>query len=479
MVDSSFIRPRIEKDFLGHPMGLFVLFLTEMWERFSYYGMRALLVLYMTDYLFIHPEVGDRVLGLAAVRGLLEGMFGPLESQSLASQLYGLYTGLVYLTPLFGGLLADRVLGQRKSVVLGAVLMSLGHFLMAFETLFVGALLLLILGNGCFKPNIATQVGSLYRAGDPRRDGAFTIFYMGVNLGALLSPLVCGTLGQTWGWHWGFGAAGIGMIIGLAVYVVGAWYFLPPEPSKAQRELNRAKPDVPLTNDDWKAIAALGVLCALNVVFWAVYEQQGNTMQLWADRRTNWTWFGFEVPSTWFQSLNPLLILALAPILDGFWRWQDRRSGQPSSVTKMAIGCLLLGASFLFMVAASRALPGETRGSILWLFSTTLVLTVGELYLSPIGLSLVTKVAPVKIVSMIMGAWYLSSFFGNWLSGVIGSYFPDPTSASAQASTFTYEQFFMLLAAMGVGAGLLMLAVNRPLRKVLDARTARVDLGKP
>src|SRR3954469_12404652 len=212
------------RTFLGHPVGLFVLFFTEMWERFSYYGMRALLVLYMTDYLIKGTQEGKFVFGFEGLRHGIEAVFGPLAVQPLASQIYGLYTGFVYFTPFFGGILADRVFGQRKTVVIGGVLMAIGHFLMAIESMFLLALLFLILGNGCFKPNISTQVGSLYAPGDSRRDGAFTIFYMGVNLGAFFSPLVCGTLGQKYGWHYGFTAAGIGMVIGLIVYLLGQDY---------------------------------------------------------------------------------------------------------------------------------------------------------------------------------------------------------------------------------------------------------------
>ena len=206
---------------LGHPAGLYVLFFTEMWERFSYYGMRSLLVLYMVDHLFVHPAAVQRVLGFGLVKGGLEAIFGPLAPQPLSSQIYGLYTAFVYLTPFFGGMLADRVIGQRRAVILGGVLMAIGHFLMAVESLFFVALLFLILGNGAFKPNISTQVGSLYPPGDPRRDRAFTIFYMGINLGAFFSPLVCGTLGQRFGWHYGFGAAGVGMLAGLCLYLFG------------------------------------------------------------------------------------------------------------------------------------------------------------------------------------------------------------------------------------------------------------------
>src|SRR6185312_6357379 len=268
------------KEILGHPVGLYVLFFTEMWERFSYYGMRALLVLYMTQALFLHPETAATVLGYAGIKHGLEAVFGPLSTQALSSQLYGLYTGLVYFTPFFGGILADRLIGQRRSVYIGGVLMAIGHFMMAFENMFFLALLFLILGNGFFKPNISTQVGSLYAEGDHRRDGAFTIFYMGINLGALFSPLVCGTLGQRVGWHYGFAAAGVGMMFGLLVYHFGR-HTLPVEDIR-ERLVETHQEEQPLSSDDWKKIIALIILCTVNVLFWGVYEQQGNTLQLWA-----------------------------------------------------------------------------------------------------------------------------------------------------------------------------------------------------
>jgi POT family proton-dependent oligopeptide transporter len=455
LIDNPELPPAARKTFLGHPVGLFVLFFTEMWERFSYYGMRALLVLYMVQYLFVDPARGERVLGFGAIRGALESVFGVLEAQPLASQIYGLYTGLVYLTPFFGGILADRLLGQRKTVVIGGVLMAIGHFLMAFEALFFLALFFLIIGNGCFKPNISTQVGRLYAAGDPRRDGAFTIFYMGINLGAFFAPLVCGTLGQSesFGWHYGFGAAGVGMILGLVIYL-GGQRFLAPDTLMPKTDASTST--VPLTKAEWSGIIALIVLCALNVVFWAVYEQQGNTMQLWADERTNWG----GIPSTWYQSLNPMLIFMLAPALNVVWAWQSRHGGEPSSVTKMALGCVLLGSAFVVMIFAARVVPEGERGSVLWLATATLVLTIGELYLSPIGLSLVTKVAPARLVSMLMGMWFLSSFLGNYLSGYLGTFY----------ERMEKEHFFMMLTGLGLATGLVMFLFNRPLKKALGGK---------
>ncbi|HXC50163.1 MAG TPA: peptide MFS transporter [Candidatus Limnocylindrales bacterium] len=451
------VPPAAARTFLGHPAGLFVLFFTEMWERMSYYGMRALLVLYMTSYLFADDARAHNVLGYDAIRSTIEGVFGGQNTQQLASQLYGLYTGLVYLTPFFGGMLADRVLGQRKSVYIGGVLMMIGHFLMAVESLFFVALFFLICGNGCFKPNISTQVGRLYGEGDPRRDAAFTIFYMGINLGAFFAPLVCGTLGQSerFGWHWGFASAGVGMALGLVVYFLGQ-STLAPDTLNAEDERAGVRP--PLTAAEKYAILSLCVLCVLNIVFWGVYEQQGNTMQLWADARTDWHVFGRELPSTWYQAFNPLMIFVFAPVLSAVWAWQARRAGgEPSSVVKMAIGCALLGVGYIVMIAAATVVPSPGRGSISWLVGATFIFTIGELYLSPIGLSLVTKVAPRRYVSMLMGMWFLSSFFGNYMSGLLGTFY----------SVLPGNQFFAMLAVLAIATGATMWAMNRPLQRWL------------
>ena len=450
---------RTQRTILGHPAGLFVLFFTEMWERFSFYGMRSLLVLYMANYLIKSVWTGHaHVFGFAALQRGLESVFGPMAIQPLSSQIYGLYTGFVYLTPFFGGMLADKLLGQRKTVVLGGVLMAIGHFLLAAESMFLAGLLFLIAGNGCFKPNISTQVGSLYAEGDPRRDRAFTIFYMGINLGAFFSPLVCGTLGQLYGWHYGFEAAGVGMVIGLILYLWGQRYL-------AQDQLTRERKahaeEAPLTSKQWKAIIGLIVLCALNIVFWGVYEQQGNTIQLFADRNTDWHVFGWEMPSTWFQSVNPMFIFLLTPFLNMFWSWQVSKGKEPSSVTKIGMGCIFLGVSFLPLILVTRGLGAGQRINFMWLVGTTLVYTLGELYLSPIGLSLVTKVAPARLVSMMMGMWFLSSFFGNYLSGYLGTYY-EKISRGA---------FFAMLALLGVAAGAAIFALGKPLKNAVGHTT--------
>jgi POT family proton-dependent oligopeptide transporter len=439
-------------DLFGHPRGLTFLFTTEMWERFSYYGMRSLLVLYMTKYLLLADKAGG-VIGLAGFKHGLETVFGPLDIQPLSSQIWGFYTGLVYFTPIFGGLLADRVLGRRRTVVLGAVLMAIGHFMMALEHLFLFALLALILGNGCFKPNISTQVGRLYAPGDHRRDRAFSIFYVGINLGAFLAPLVCGTLGEKAGWHYGFAAAGVGMCIGLAVYLY-ALPVLPPD------KIVGARADVahrPLTREQWRAIVALLVLFVPNTLFWGTYEQIGNTIMLWADANTDrgiglFGWHG-EIPTTWFLAVNPFMIFAFTPFVVAFWSRQAERGTEPSTISKMALGCCGVVAANLIMFAAALH-AGDGKASWLWLFGYFTVITVGELYLSPVGLSFVTKVAPLRILSMMMGVWLATSFTGGFLAGFIGSYW----------SRMPHTRFFLTVASIAALAAAIIFACRWLLR---------------
>jgi POT family proton-dependent oligopeptide transporter len=500
---SNFIPPEKQKTYFGHPAGLFVLFFTEMWERFSYYGMRALLILYMTSYLIKDPARTAQVFGFDSLRHILEMGFGPMGTQPLASQIYGLYTGFVYLSPFFGGILADKVWGQRKTVYIGAVLMAIGHFLMAMESMFLLALFFLILGNGAFKPNISTQVGNLYPMGDPRRDGAFTIFYMGINLGSIFSPLVCGTLGQTVGWDWGFGAAGVGMVVGLAVYHFGRKYL--PLDKQQLMEAEGIKTEnkggafatktilaffasvvvfffilvLPaalkiligaivvggicyvisrLEKDDRARVIALSLICLGAIAFWTIYEQQGNTLQLWADEKTNWTFFGWQVPSTWYQMFNPAMIFIFAPLLDMVWSARAKKGKTSTSVRKMGIGCILCGLAFIVMIIAAKSVgSGAEKGSLLWLALNTWIFTMGELYLSPIGLSLFTKVAPAKMLSMMMGAWLMSSFFGNYMSGYVGTFY----------DKMPKDSFFLMLCIIGVVVGIFFLAAEGKMKKLI------------
>lgn len=441
-------------DIFGHPRALTFLFTTEMWERFSYYGMKALLVLYMVKYL-LPGDRADGVIGFAAARHALEFLFGPLGVQPLSSQIYGFYTGLVYLTPIFGGLLADRVLGQRRTIILGAALMALGHFMMAFERLFLIALLVLILGNGAFKPNISSQIGKLYAPGDARRDRAYSIFYVGINLGAFLAPLVCGTLGETFGWHYGFAAAGVGMTLGLSIYLT-AYPLLPTD------AITTASGHVrdPLTRDERHGIVALLILFIPVTFFWATYEQQGNTITLWADGFTDRSihllaWTG-QIPTTWFQAFNPFMIFAFTPFIVALWRRQAQRGREPSTVTKMALGCLAVALAYVILAGAAWDANGA-KASWLWLFAFFVVLTVGELYLSPTSLSLVSKVAPARLLSMMMGIWLATSFTGNFIAGWLGSLWGGMDKA----------HFFLLMAVIAALASAATFVFNRPLAAVL------------
>lgn len=497
------------KTWFGHPRGLFILFFAEMWERMSYYGMRALLVLYMTKYLLADPERAARVTGYLGFKSLLEVGFGPLDIQPFSSQLYGLYTGFVYLSPFFGGILADKVWGRQKSVYLGGFLMAIGHFLMAFESQFLLALFFLILGNGAFKPNISTQVGGLYPEGDARRDGAFTIFYMGINLGAFFSPFLCdnlanwlcGILGKTEpgaAWHMGFTFAGIGMLLGMIVYHLGR-HELPRESASdlAPVEIrNKVATKTILgffgsmagfllllmlpaafktiiilavaafvvfsirkISDqlDRSKVAALVILCIGTIAFWAIFEQQGNTLQLWADEKADWAAFGLR--STNYQAFNPFMIFVFAPLLTGWWESQARKGkAKSSSIRKMAIGCFMAGFAFLVLSMATKVITADKSVSnLVWLTLTTWIFTMGELYLSPIGLSLVTKVAPARFLSMMMGMWFLSSFVGNYLSGFLGTFY----------SSMSNEAFFMLFAVLGGIVGIFFLLSESRLQKII------------
>lgn len=418
---------------LGHPRGLFLLFATEMWERFSYYGMRALLVLYV----------------VAATNAANPGL-GWSEPQAL--KLYAWYTGLVYLTPLIGGWLADNYLGQRRAVILGGVLMALGQFSLAAPPALLGSaapvelgalgiafpetplsfylgLLLLIAGNGFFKPNISTMVGDLYEQGDARRDGAFTIFYMGINVGAFLAPLVCSTLGEdpAYGWRVGFFAAGIGMSLSVIIQLAFARRFLGEvgvEPA-AQRALKLAGGERrPLTPDEVDRLKVIFVIFVFVVMFWAAFEQAGGLMNLFADQYTDRRLGSFVVPTGWFQSLNPLFIVVLAPIFSLMWGALGQRGRNPSTPAKMYTGLLLTAIGFVFLVIAVFEMQrgADLKAGMSWLVLAYLFHTMGELCISPVGLSMVTKLAPLRLASLMMGVWFLISFCANTLAGYVGAF---------------------------------------------------------
>ncbi len=411
------------KTFLGHPIGLSILFLTEMWERFSFYGMQAIFVYYMIYHLHFKQEE--------------------------ASKIFGLYIGFAYFTPFFGGILADKFFGQKKMVIFGGILMAFGHFLMAFESLLYPALVLLVLGNGALKPNISTQVSGLYTPNDNRIDRAFSIFYLGINIGAFLSPLICGTLGEKMGYHYGFAAAGFGMIISLATYILGQKYLCMENLEVKNKVSNN------LNVKEKKRILIIIILGIFNIFFWAIYEQQGNTLALWAEAHTNRNIFGFTVPASWFQSINPLIMFVMTPLLCLLWSKQNKIGREPSNISKMAIGCFLLGFGFLPLIIAAKY---SLYNSPMWyLLMCLFFMTVGELYLSPIGLSFVTKLAPKSMVSMLMGAWFLSSFAGNYLSGVIGSYW----------EKIPKETFFLFCLITSIFSAIMILILKKPMKTAI------------
>jgi len=513
----------------SHPKGLYVLFFTEAWERFSYYGMRALLVLYLVKHLNM--------------------------ARHNALEIYALYTGLVYFTPMIGGYLADKYLGARKAIIIGGLVMALGHLAMAFESLLYPALGLLIVGNGFFKPNISTIVGGLYEEHDPRRDGGFTIFYMGINLGAFFSPLVCGTLGENYGWDWGFSAAGIGMTIGLLVFLMGQKILGPKGfPPHTSRERLIAKDyvdiavytavsvvfvfgflrfweffgpiwqtfsmthktavsavlimavlsagklfsrkskavaatladsvedcgDEPVTWEEWQRIIVICIISVFVIFFWMGFEQAGGTLTLFADQQTDRNLMGYEIPASYFQSINPLAIMLLAPIFSVLWFRLDESRYALSTPAKMAAGMITLGIGFIVMYfGQSLAFSGDTTRVIsmpftngfqvfssdiywrefgkvgpMWLAMVYLIHTIGELCLSPIGLSMVTKLSPERFVSLMMGIWFVSSALSNYLAGRL------------EELLSVYQlNIYVFLIMSSIGAGILLLALTPLLNK--------------
>jgi POT family proton-dependent oligopeptide transporter len=438
-------------ELLGHPRGLYLLFGAEMWERMSFYGMRGLLVLYLTD--------------------VTRGGFG--WSQGDALSLYGWYTGLVYVTPLLGGWLADNVLGQRRAVVIGGLLMMIGHFLMAVPDLpeaywlglpravpLYGALAFIMAGNGLFKPNISVMVGQLYPPGDARRDSGFTVFYMGINLGALLGALVCGTLGERVGWAFGFGSAGVGMALGLALFLwkardlLGGIGLLATAADRAQIAASRAAAERAggLSPVEIQRIAVILILSFFVIFFWAAFEQAGGLMTLYTDAKVDRVVGSFEIPTTWFNMVNSGLIVLLGPLFSALWTGLALRGRDPSIPLKMALGLFLMSLGFVFMLGASQQAEAAGKSALLWVVAAYAFHTMGELCLSPVGLSMVTKLAPARLVSLLMGIWFLSTAIANKLAGVIGS----------QAEQ--YGEFAVFLGiVIATGAAGLVLAALSPL----------------
>ena len=481
-------------DFLGHPKGLFVCFATEMWERFSYYGMRALLILYLTK----HWEFTDATSYL----------------------IYGAYTSLVYIMPVFGGMLADQILGSKKAVTYGAILLVFGHLGMTVESneqIFYLSLALIVSGVGFLKPNISTMVGALYEEGDPRRDSGFTIFYMGINIGAFTATLLCGYLGEQVGWAYGFGAAGIGMLFGLIIFLWGQKYLeglAEPPSNKYLQKMNGISYEswayisgifmVFVTGflvqnsqlvgqllggfgaifigawllyslfrcapDERDRLIVVGILILFSLIFWALFEQAGSSLNILTDRGVNRVIFGWEVPASMFQSLNAGFIFTIAPLFAMLWIALAKRNMEPSTPIKFSIGIILVGLGFLALVYGMRSSEGLQTG-VFWIILIYLLHTLGELCLSPVGLSSVTKLSPQRIVGFMMGMWFFASAAGNYVAGLIArATASDSSGVSNDVFDLTQKQSFMDVytdvGLMAIGCGI-FLAILTPILKKL------------
>ena len=445
------VADRDDRAFLGHPKGLAYLAFTEAWERFSFYGMQALLVLYMVNELLL-PGHRENI----ALFEPFQSLYG-LEGQPLASAIFGTYAASVYLTPIIGGWLADRVLGKRRTILLGAVTMALGHFLMAFEITFLFALLCLILGSGMFKGNIASQVGALYRAEDLRRADAFQIFYLGINAGVIASPLIVGTLGEVYGWHYGFGAAGVGMLIGLAIYIAGQKH-LPKEHLEPRgREARAAAP--PLTRTDWLATAALVLLIPVLAVAIVPNNQIFNAYLVWGDQQFDLVWGGTRLPTTWLVTLDAIVSVSFLAGVALFYRWYARHWREPDELTKIIIGSAFsVGGMLCLFAAAATTGPGEKIG-LFWPVMFHVVNSNGFAHMLPVSLALFAKLAPKAINATVIGLYYLAFFAANSMVGWVGGWYETMPTTSfwlvhagfAAASGAVFVLFKLLLAPRLIG----------------------------
>ncbi|MBV9046416.1 MAG: MFS transporter [Alphaproteobacteria bacterium] len=440
---------------MGHPSGLGWLAFTELWERFSYYGMTALLVLYMTHSL-LTPEHMSHVIGFAPFKAFIDGIYGPAAGQALASHVYGFYTAFVYLTPIGGGLLADRFIGRTNAVTLGAILMAMGHFLMAFDATFLLALLCLLLGVGCFKGNIASQVGGLYKDGDPRRADAYQVFLFFVQIAVIASPFVCGRLADTYGWHYGFGAAGVGMLIGLTTYLLGR-RTLPPEAPRATAA-RPAPPRPPLTRQDYTRVIVLVALLPVLAVALVGNQQIFNAYLVWGEANYELSILGMHMPITDLLGYGSIVSAATIAISVAFWRWWAKRWSEPDELAKIAIGVAISGLAPLLLVAASSIIAVHGgRVSLWWAIGFEFVNDLGFANVLPVGLALYSRAAPKGTTSTFIGVYYLHLFMANFFVGWVGGLLSKMTAVS----------FWSLHVALILGAAFVLFTVKLLFGRVL------------
>jgi POT family proton-dependent oligopeptide transporter len=455
MTAAAIPAPRV-RTFFGHPIGLGYLVFAEGWERFSYYGMQSLLVLYMGQQLLLPGHV-EHVAGFATFRGIIESAYGHLTPAALASVIFGLYAGGVYLTPLAGGFVADRWLGRTRTVALGAVLMAIGHFLMAFEVSFLLALSCLLVGVGCFKGNIASQVGELYAPGDLRRADAFQVFLLAVNVAVIVSPLVCGTLGQKVAWHWGFGAAGVGMLIGLAVYLSGRRWLPPERVRQVRGEARVARPR--LARGEAKTIAVLVAMLPVLALSGVGNQEIFNAYLVWGQANYDLVFFGQTMPVTWLISLDAIISSATIVASVAFWRWWSKKRTEPQEITKLAIGALIAGLAPLALTVASlqQQATGHKIG-LFWGLVFHIVNDIGFANIFPVGIALFSRAGPRAILGLIIGVYYLNIFAGNMLVGYLGGLLV-PLGG---------PKFWALHAALVFGAGVALLVFRALFRNTLS-----------
>ncbi|MDI1249119.1 MAG: peptide MFS transporter [Lacunisphaera sp.] len=448
-----------DRSFLGHPRGLGYIAFAEAWERFSYYGMQTLLVLYMTRQLLLPGHV-ENIAGFTGFRTMLERAYGgPLSTVALSSAIFGLYTGLVYLTPIAGGFIADRWLGRTRTITIGAILMTAGHFLMAFDFSFLLALLCLLTGVGCFKGNLASQVGSLYKPEDLRRADAFQIYYLFINAAVIASPLIAGTLGEVYGWHYGFGAAGVGMVLGLIIYLSGRQW-LPKEAPRATSVERAARPG--LTKDERNAVIVLILLLPVLAIGAVGNQQIFNAYLLWVPENVSLVFFGKTMPTTWLITLDSIVSVSSLIGAVAFWRWWARRFKEPNEITKITLGLGISALGALCLAGAAVASASGQKAGLGWVLGFEVFNSIGFANVFPVGLAMYVRVAPKSVVGTILGVYYLHLFMCNNLVGWLGGLLERMSGV----------QFWLLHAGLIGGAALVMLVTAKAAGRVMNPSSA-------